>query len=352
MVPDYSGTSRATSRQLPVYTRELIEHLTQIVDVNGLVVEIGANDGTFLEQLRAAGYKNLLGIEPSVPLGVVARAKGFRIESSYFGPDIAKDIVARCGHARMIVCRHTLEHVPDPLVFMNAIAQMLHPENGLGVIEVPDATVIWDGLSFFELWDQHLFYFDADSLGRLMVRAGLMVCETQTRDHLETRNLITLVRPRTSMSLDCGDTLRCPRRSRWMQFRERVGYLRGCLGGVIHAAQKPVYLIGASHPQMNFVNFLDIGRSVSTMIDDDPEKVGRIVPICNGNPSIIATDQFLRRVGGGTVVSTGFGYPNWSERICAHARITGMAVIDPRTFIMAVRTSGKYGERRASEDVS
>lgn len=332
-IPDYSMIPRATKRQLPVYTNDIIQYLLRAVDPRSLVVEVGCNDGTFLERLREAGYTNAVGVEPSVPLATHAREREFRIIPSYFGLPVAKEIVAQFGYAAAVICRHTLEHVPDPLLFMQAIAELLESREGLGVIEVPDSTVIWENLSFFELWDQHLFYFNSESLARLVVRSGLVSVETQTVDHLETRNLVAFVRKGSSRTGGPDSILDGAVRPQWIEFGQRIEYLRARLGGVIRAAEQPVHLIGASHPQTNFANILGIGPNVRTMIDDDLGKRGNTVTMCGGRSSVISTDQFLHRAGPGMVVSTGFGYPDWSRRICAHGRAVGMAVVDPREFI-------------------
>src|SRR5690242_15017722 len=61
---DYSQVNRRTEHQLPAYCGEIVDSLSKEgVAPGDLVVEVGANDGTFLDRLRAAGFRNLLAVE-------------------------------------------------------------------------------------------------------------------------------------------------------------------------------------------------------------------------------------------------------------------------------------------------
>src|SRR5207342_1137592 len=67
--PDYSGVNRPTARQVPRYVQRLLEKLAALgVGPRDLILEIGCNDGSFLECLRGAGFTNVLGVEPSTTL--------------------------------------------------------------------------------------------------------------------------------------------------------------------------------------------------------------------------------------------------------------------------------------------
>jgi hypothetical protein len=75
---NYDQIVRGTARQLPVYASCVIASLQDYgVTADDLVVEVGANDGTFLKALRSSGFRNLLGIEPSATLAETSQKAGF-----------------------------------------------------------------------------------------------------------------------------------------------------------------------------------------------------------------------------------------------------------------------------------
>jgi SAM-dependent methyltransferase len=328
---DYSTTDRATTGQFPSYGDGLISALrSQGVGQDDLVLDIGSNDGSFLEALRGAGFRRLVGVEPSRELAERGRLRGFPVENDYFGPALAPRILAKYGRARALVCRHTIEHVPDPLAFVSALHSCLHAGAGIALIEVPDGSAIPELLNVYEFWDEHLYCFCVENLVKLVERAGLRVLDAQVQPHLATRNLLLWCttapgKGAAGAQRDCVALWRGLERA-WTASRTK-------LEAAVRSAPRPVYLIGGSHSQYNFANYAGIGTLVDNLIDDDATKVGRYPPVAGGQPSIISTAQFEAAARSGTVLKTGFGYPKWTARIEAHAAQHGMRMLDPHDFL-------------------
>ena len=99
-----------------------------------LVVDIGSNDGLFLWKLKGRGGRGL-GIEPAVNLAEVARERGVNVVTEYFTAEIAADVRARYGTARVITTTNTFNHIDDLHGFMAAVMVLLDPE-GTFIVEV------------------------------------------------------------------------------------------------------------------------------------------------------------------------------------------------------------------------
>ena len=55
---DYVHIERGTAKQLPEYAARIIASLSEFgVSSDDLIVEVGANDGTFLKELRGSGFR-------------------------------------------------------------------------------------------------------------------------------------------------------------------------------------------------------------------------------------------------------------------------------------------------------
>lgn len=329
---NYAAIDRATTRQLPGHARDLVSQLSSWgLEPDSPIVEIGANDGTFLRLLGGAGYTNLYGIEPSEALANHAASSGLAVVSGYFGPDALPRLRSEWPAPAAIVCRHVLEHVPDPAAFTTALFDYASASNALLLLEVPDGMAIPDLLNVHELWDEHLHYFSTPGLCRLLERSGFKILDVAVNPHLDTRNLVIWARPEgvaaiqaVDASSDAGDRCAAAWRSlpaRWDAFSSRFRSL-------VATAPRPLYAIGASHPQCNFLNFLgDLGTV--TLIDDDPVKVGKLPPLKNAPERVIASAQFLATASAGTLLCTGFGYPAWTQKLVAHAAEAGMQILDP-----------------------
>lgn len=335
---DYTEVNRPPKRRLPSYVSGIVDIVhSSSAQRDDLVLEIGCNDGALLNTLRKAGFGNLLGIEPSKDLCASARLTGATIINDYFSRETAGRILAEHGTPKAVVCRHTLEHVPDVQGFAEGLKKVAERGSAVTVIEVPDSAVITDRGYFFELWDEHLYYFHADNLARLLARQGFDVATVSLIEHQETRNIVMTMRPGRGITPQMPATAHPAWRGfgqRWSIFRERL------LGAIIRA-RKPRYLIGAGHLQTNLVNYLGPGAAVDYLIDDDPAKAGKIAPVATGPGRIISTDQFLTGASEGTVVASGFGYPEWSEKILRRARTLALDIVDPRKLFLEMAHKGR-----------
>lgn len=331
---DYVEVTRSTALQFPRYVHDLIEKLRRCgVGADDLVLEIGANDGLFLNALRDAGFTCIMGIEPSQELANTARARGHKVICDYFSPDLVPKLLQEYGAAKAVICRHTLEHVPEPALFVQAMKQCLAEKNSLALIEVPDGSAIPELMNVYEFWDEHLYYFSPNNLARLLNQAGLQVIEATVQPHLETRNLLAWCKLADNVAdaNNGSEDERCV--ARWQRLVPRWGQFLSGFINAVQLAPRPIYAIGASHSQTNLINYADIGSWVDFFIDDDPAKRGLIPPAAETQSAILSTSQFESSAQGGSIIKTGFGYEKWTERLCSHATRHGMTILDLKNFI-------------------
>ncbi|MEI6724502.1 MAG: class I SAM-dependent methyltransferase, partial [Betaproteobacteria bacterium] len=330
---DYAEVTRATALQFPAYVHDLVAKLSGSgIGANDLVLEVGANDGMFLDVLRTAGFRRVVGVEPSQQLATAARARGHSVVCDYFGPDLVPRLASEFGAARAVICRHTLEHVPEPLGFVRALRQCLADEGSIALVEIPDGSAIPDLMNVYELWDEHLSYFSPGNFRRLLASGGLCVGETAVQPHLDTRNLLAWCRPSSAASGPAQTESDRHNVALWQSLPPRWGRFVAGFDEALRSAPGPVYTIGASHSQSNLINFSGVGHWVDSYIDDDTAKLGRLPPVGEARSGISSTADFERTAPSGSLVTTGFGYPRWTERLRAHAVAHGMTIVDPQLF--------------------
>jgi len=324
---NYERIVRGTAQQLPAYAADILSSLTRLgVKSDDFILEVGANDGTFLKELRAQGYRNLLGVEPSKQLADAARKSGFDILDAYFDRKLAADIRNAHGGARVVICRHTLEHVPDIVEFTKGIAAVLSAD-GVAVIEVPDADWLVINLFAHEVWDEHISYFRPRSLAALLGNCDLKPVRLERMRLRDTRNLVCWSVPASAAAAPCASDDEAGFeavegfQARWDAFAER-------LRSIVSASPAPVIAIGAAHPQLNFLNFAGLGAAVAALVDDDEAKAGRFAPLAKAVP-IRSTAKILESVRQGTLLRTGFPYPAWEERIEAALGVYNVRSIKP-----------------------
>jgi len=133
------------------------------------IIEVGCGDGTFL--------KLLLSDEQNGNTGV-----GF--DPSYCGPESdcngrARFIVDYYDRrytdfgADMVVCRHVIEHIADPIAFLTNIRDALDKQSHSTVfLETPDVRWILENNSFWDFCYEHCSYFSPESLSSALMIAG------------------------------------------------------------------------------------------------------------------------------------------------------------------------------------
>ncbi|MFQ3665460.1 MAG: class I SAM-dependent methyltransferase [Sphingomonadaceae bacterium] len=136
----------------------------------GRVYDIGCGKGEFLATLcQLAPTLRGIGIDPSCEPG------------SRGNLTLVRDIF-RPGHfemdGRLVVCRHVLEHLPKPVVFLADLAAAA-PGAPL-YVEVPSLEWIIERGAFWDFCYEHCNYFTRHSLERVLTRSGWHVEEVGT----------------------------------------------------------------------------------------------------------------------------------------------------------------------------
>ena len=91
-----SGTSPVFVRHFKDYARYLIAAFHPPAD--GLVVDIGSNDGTLLRQFKESGCR-VLGVDPAHEISERTQASGIPVIVDFFSPQLAERIRAAHGAA-------------------------------------------------------------------------------------------------------------------------------------------------------------------------------------------------------------------------------------------------------------
>ena len=155
----------------PLVMREA-RALVEAARPGSLALDVGCGPGQMLERLRDAGWTGpLRGIEPHAQ---VAHETSMRVGVPV---DVApvEALPEDIPPAGLIILRHVIEHVRDPLAVLEALAAALEP-GGVLYLGTPDARSLaarafgpsWHG------WDppRHLVVMPRDAVRTLLARAG------------------------------------------------------------------------------------------------------------------------------------------------------------------------------------
>lgn len=172
----FSSTSRHMQAHFEKMAARLYADYLDCVD-DPFVVELGSNDGILLQHFHARNIRHM-GVEPSGNVAEVARGRGIRTISKFFGPHSAVEIESEGGRADLIVAANVMCHIPDLAGVAKGVARLLKP-SGVFVFEDPYLGDMIAKTSYDQIYDEHVFIFSATSVSSAFSMHGLELIDTQ-----------------------------------------------------------------------------------------------------------------------------------------------------------------------------
>jgi SAM-dependent methyltransferase len=257
------------------YVDDLARRLVDVEGVRGCrIVDVGCGNGDFLRSLVH---------DPET------RNSGTGFDPAYRGPDcdcggrarFVRDYFGAPGEqvrADVVVCRHVIEHIADPVALLRSVRAALDGSPGARVyFETPDVGWILRNGVIWDFFYEHCSLFAPGSLSTGFARAGFhvehvrrvfcdqylwleaVVADAEAPSHYDSAGLPELARRYAERE---ADTL-----LHWDHELDRL------------SATGPVALWGAGAQGVTFANLIDPRRErIDCVVDLNPNKQGRFLP--------------------------------------------------------------------------
>ena len=132
---------------------------------NNKIIEIGSNDGTFLENFKDSNL-DLVGFEPSSNVAEIANKKGVKTLNSFFNQDSINQINEFKNKTNVIYAANVICHVPDLNDLIKAVDKLLSKE-GVFIFEEPYLGAMFEKTSYDQIYDEHIFMFSGSSIKKI-----------------------------------------------------------------------------------------------------------------------------------------------------------------------------------------
>ncbi|MEK4190990.1 class I SAM-dependent methyltransferase [Paenibacillus sp. FSL L8-0494] len=271
---DYENT-QSYSLYFEKYLNELTSNLVNKNGVRNLnVVEVGCGKGIFLRKIVEAGNNYGYGFDPS-----------------YIGPDVELDGKLRfekrlydeeCVHikADVVICRHVIEHISEPLVLLKTIRKaLIHSPNARVFFETPCVEWIFNNKVMFDFFYEHCSYFNKSSLAKAFELAGFEVVNIE---HLFNGQYMWLEARLVETSEKFDDfTSIMDIVTNSMQFSQHEREWKQKVQDRLaeHSEKGEIAIWGAGAKGVTFLNLIDPDlKYINCVIDVNPNKVGKYLP--------------------------------------------------------------------------
>ena len=296
----------------------------------GRIVEVGCGKGGFLRKLLTHPQNacDAVGFDPAYTGPPEALGGRAQFVADFYGP-------ATAVPADVVVCRHVIEHIPDPVALLRTVRAGVGASGATRVFfETPCAEWILRNRVPWDFFYEHCSLFTAASLARALGRAGFSVTSVRHifgGQYLWAEGVVGLAPPAQQRSgTNPGDSPPDGRaegtgtlaRAFAAEERGRVASWAALLAEA--GASGPVFAWGAGAKGVTFCNLADPERTrLAGIVDVNPAKQNKYLP-GTGHP-IVAPEA---AAGAGTVLVFN---PNYVAEVRATvARLGARAeVIDP-----------------------
>lgn len=270
------------------YANALAASLVARYDLHGkTIVDIGCGRGDFLALLCGIGGNRGFGFDPACP------DTSPDPERIAFVRDFYSERYASYA-ADFISCRHTLEHVEDPIAFLSTIRRSIGDRHDVVIFfEVPNAEFIVRNLSAWDIFYEHPSYFWQGSLRRTFEASGFEVLDQ--RATFDGQYLCVDARPRTvgdTLAADGGDGLTNLRIAVDMfgkRYEDMYETWRTRLDEIFGDGRRAV-VWGAGSKGVTFLNRVRVSKEIPYAVDVNPRKHGKFVA---GTGQLIVEPGFL-----------------------------------------------------------
>ncbi len=175
---DYRYLSSTSSTFLQ-HAEEFVEQQVQELKLTqqDWVLEIASNDGYLLKNFAKYGITSL-GIEPAENVAEIARSRGVKTITKFFGSHLAEELFETYGFPKLIIANNVMAHVPDLKDFIEGLSILSGPETKISVENPSLANILFD-FQFDTIYHEHYSYLSVKSVSTLSSRAGLTLTSVQ-----------------------------------------------------------------------------------------------------------------------------------------------------------------------------
>ena len=171
--PFFTGSSEAMKSHFKKYADFIKKNY---ISNNSKIIEIGSNDGTFLNNFKNSNLE-YVGFEPSSNVAKIANQNKIRTLNQFFGIESLNSVKNFIKQTDVIFAANVICHVPNLIDLIKAVDQLLSKE-GVFVFEEPYLGSMFEKTSYDQIYDEHIFIFSATSVKRIFNMFDMELIDT------------------------------------------------------------------------------------------------------------------------------------------------------------------------------
>ena len=287
----YGTTYGYHSSISPMMVRHLKEKFDELVAFakpkpGEFVLDIGCNDGTFLNFYRSYSVKRF-GVDPSSKKFRDMFDSDIEVAYDFFTADTVRAMSGNASY-KIVSSIAMFYDIDQPLQFVQEVADLLQ-KDGIWLVEIAYLPLMMTNLAYDQVMHEHLTYLGLRQMDHLARKSGLKILDIST-NHMNGGSINIIMGkeespyPVNSRKIDVMMQAEAPLSTLapFKRFANRVANHRDevrHLLGLIKDSGKVVWGYGASTKGNVIMNYCGLGTShLPAVCDKNPYKHGRVTP--------------------------------------------------------------------------
>jgi methylation protein EvaC len=274
----------STSNSMKIHFKNVATNIKKIMSKGSKIMEIGCNDGIFLENFRKYDH---LGIEPSKNVYNISKSKKLKVINSFFTKKLI-DQKKLNSKFDVIFAANVICHIPNISDLFKCIEASLK-NDGLFIFEEPYLGSMLEKTSYDQIYDEHFYMFSASSIISILEKFNLKLVKAEKisthggsmRYHVKKTNS-------SRISNKLKNILKYEKNIKISKIGTIRKFAQNCLNSKrrilrvidqIKKKGKNIYGYGATSKSTTILHFCKVSNSsIKGIFDNTPTKIDKYFP--------------------------------------------------------------------------
>lgn len=265
--------------------REHFKNLSEILPYKTNILEIGSNDGVFLNNFTP---EEVIAVEPCSNFALETEKLGYTTYANFWDLKLSNTIKENHGLKDIIFSANCICHIPDLDDAFSAVNNLLS-EKGIFIFEDPSLLQMVNNNSYDQIYDEHPHIFSVIALDNLLKRNGLEIVKVENLPvHGGSNRIYAMKKGKSTPDSSVQNNksleriLGLDKLETFIRFAEKVKQSKVDLVRLLKKCKeegKKVISYGATSKSTTVFNYCGIDTSlIDYIIDTTPEKQNKLSP--------------------------------------------------------------------------
>ncbi len=265
-------------------------------------LDIGSNDGLFLECLRDLYNAEVIGVDPADSAVKAAEKKSIKTLKRFFDDELASEFIKNNQLFDHISANNVFAHNDDLISFTKGLSKVLKA-GGIFSFEISYLVDIVEKGLIGTIFHEHLSHHSLISLNKFLINYDLHLFDI---DYVDTQGGAIIGYASKTIKKDHSKNLKeyfakekfleVDKPSYMTKFRNNLINIKNTFNNILNAninSKSRIIIFGAARSANLLIEFLQLSNIIDCILDDNEEKVGKY--LLNSNAKIISTNKFTSK---------------------------------------------------------